>query len=407
MVTLISTPQELHDIRNDLSGNYELVNDIDLSDFKWNPIGESTTPFKGTFDGKGYKILNLTITTANNRIGLFGFTDGASIRNVAVENVNIESTNSLIGGLVGYFTNSTMDNCYTTGDLKGSYMVGGLIGGTSNSTISNCYSTATITGSVRSSSTAYIIGGLVGNESSKSIFKNCYSTGLVTNYNDTGGGFIGRTNTNSGHEATFTDCYWDIDKSGRTDSAGGKGLTTSQFADPSHFTNWDTDIWGFSDYPFLKIFTNVAKKKIVDVISVMGNLVSDIYFSRVKEINTLSHMDNIANEVNKKLTIEPISFISTITGKVDYSNRQVRSRVIDIISKMNPISSKINRNTVKVKNLTSYLKPIHSDTSVITPFRDIPIYAHSYAITSQSEAIKIENMSNSQVIKNPSYVEVI
>jgi len=51
MATLISTPQQLDDIRNNLSGIYELSNDIDMSSWgNWTPIDD----FSGSLDGKGY-----------------------------------------------------------------------------------------------------------------------------------------------------------------------------------------------------------------------------------------------------------------------------------------------------------------------------------------------------------------
>ena len=61
----ISTAQQLHDIRNNLSGSYVLTADIYLSDFnggEWAPIGDGEKPFLGNFDGRGHVIRNLRIT---------------------------------------------------------------------------------------------------------------------------------------------------------------------------------------------------------------------------------------------------------------------------------------------------------------------------------------------------------
>ena len=84
----ITTPAELDNVRNDLSGHYVLMNNIDLSDYdNWEPIGsfvpvsdapeDAETPdpkfaFTGTFNGNGYTISGLTIEQEDDATGLFG-----------------------------------------------------------------------------------------------------------------------------------------------------------------------------------------------------------------------------------------------------------------------------------------------------------------------------------------------
>lgn len=59
--TAISTPEELLNISDDLSGSYYLANDIDMSGVAFTPIGpSSSSPFTGTFDGNEHVIKNLT-----------------------------------------------------------------------------------------------------------------------------------------------------------------------------------------------------------------------------------------------------------------------------------------------------------------------------------------------------------
>ena len=90
---VITSPNELDEIRNNLSGYYILGNDIDLSSIsEWTPIGTEEEPFKGTLDGQGYSINNLTITSDNlDVVGLFGYCDRdtVSLRNINVLNINI------------------------------------------------------------------------------------------------------------------------------------------------------------------------------------------------------------------------------------------------------------------------------------------------------------------------------
>ena len=61
----IYTAGDLQNIQNDLAGNYKLMNDIDMSDFSWKPIGEDTKQklrgFTGTLDGQNFSISNLSL----------------------------------------------------------------------------------------------------------------------------------------------------------------------------------------------------------------------------------------------------------------------------------------------------------------------------------------------------------
>ncbi|MCL2159521.1 MAG: hypothetical protein FWH48_08960 [Oscillospiraceae bacterium] len=123
----ISTAAQLAAIGNDsdsLSKNYHLANDIDLSGSEWLPIGTSSLPFTGTFDGQGYVIKNLTITGDHRYAGLFGYTTEAMIKNVGLEgtNIDISSTSSDVyaGGICceSIGSNSSISNCYNTGDVS-------------------------------------------------------------------------------------------------------------------------------------------------------------------------------------------------------------------------------------------------------------------------------------------------
>ncbi len=58
----VYTTDDLDGIRNDLNGNYILMNDLIFADGEtFTPIGTQETPFMGQFDGNGYVIRNLTI----------------------------------------------------------------------------------------------------------------------------------------------------------------------------------------------------------------------------------------------------------------------------------------------------------------------------------------------------------
>ena len=95
---LICNAEQLDLIRNHLDKHFKLSNDIHLSTYLapdgeghkkwgtsgWEPIGDNITPFTGSLNGDGHRIIGLWINRTGNYIGLFGFIDGAVIRNVGV-----------------------------------------------------------------------------------------------------------------------------------------------------------------------------------------------------------------------------------------------------------------------------------------------------------------------------------
>ena len=115
-VTTISTAAQLAAIANDLSGNYKLTDDIDLSDYgAWTPIGGSTA-FSGTFEGNNKKITGLTVNTSSQYGGLFGNVSG-TVKNLNLTNVDA-SGYGYVGGLVGSAENSSeIVNCSANGNI--------------------------------------------------------------------------------------------------------------------------------------------------------------------------------------------------------------------------------------------------------------------------------------------------
>lgn len=172
----------------------KLSSNIDLSAHYWTPIGSFAGGFKGTFDGDNRIISNLLISTSGSSseacMGLFGYTEGATIQNVGVANANIDSSdeddNAYIGGLVGAANNSsTITNSYVTGSVKGKGEcdnIGGLVGDAFSSIITNSYATVSVTGGDWN----VCVGGLVGRADASTI-TNSYATGSVRGGETSGG----------------------------------------------------------------------------------------------------------------------------------------------------------------------------------------------------------------------------
>ena len=145
----------------------------------FSPIGNNSTQFTGSYDGDGYTVNGLMIDrSSTNHIGLFGYTDDATIQDLGVTNVNITGR-YYVGGLVGRNKGSTVSNCYSTGSVTGTARyVAGLVGWVlDTSTVSNSYSTVTVTGT--HISVGDYVGGLAGQVIDNSTISNCYSTGSL------------------------------------------------------------------------------------------------------------------------------------------------------------------------------------------------------------------------------------
>ena len=109
-----------------LSGDVNLA--VTRAINNWEPIGTQANPFKGTFDGGNKTISNLVVE-GENYLGLFGKTNGATIKNVKINNVTINGV-AYLGAIVGMGYTGTIDNCHVTGNVEiaGNYMVGGING---------------------------------------------------------------------------------------------------------------------------------------------------------------------------------------------------------------------------------------------------------------------------------------
>ena len=122
------------------SGDWTLTADIDLTGKTQTPIGNYGTPFTGSFDGAGHTVSGLHIA-AGEAAGLFGVTEGATVRNLtvcgSVENTfaaataetRVEGRYSGTGGIVGVaLSGTTIKDCTSRASVKGYGNVGGLCG---------------------------------------------------------------------------------------------------------------------------------------------------------------------------------------------------------------------------------------------------------------------------------------
>ena len=219
---LVSTPQELEDMKNDLAGKYMLKNDIDLSSTTHTPIGDHNAAFTGKFDGMFHEVKNMTLGagTAADHAGLFGNINGAVVMNVGIKNANLSSL-EYGGAVVGKAENSHIFNVYnestsmigSTGSSATN--AGGVVGWLKNSTLDTAYNTSDV---------GKQAGGLVGNLDYSQIM-DAYNTGAVqvntgTNINESWGGYA----TGQGTTSILHNVYL---KNNGAAAAGGNDLSMS------------------------------------------------------------------------------------------------------------------------------------------------------------------------------------
>ena len=162
-----------------------LTADIDMAGIKMNPIGTNTVHYTGTFDGQGQTISNYSFSNAGESgVGLFGYIEGATIKNVVLSAANIEGRANA-GGLVGNAQNSTVEHNQVIGStITGYDHVAAIVANAvDNTRVKFNYSNSDII------STRYQAGGVCGTVKAATIEGNLF-TGTVSNPNGTAGGLI-------------------------------------------------------------------------------------------------------------------------------------------------------------------------------------------------------------------------
>jgi hypothetical protein len=277
---------------NALRRNFFLTNDIDLSSSTfssgqgWVPIGNSTTPFVGKFNGLNYKISGLTINRGASEQGLFGNISGADIRNIRFVDVSITipvnsndpATLRYFGTLAGYSNNSLINNVRVFYGTKTSSVniyvnsvppggaggvglpvsLGGIVGTSVNTNISNVIYNGnvdgaddvggiagvfeTASGSTRTLSRAIVSGNISGTRRVGGVVGAIIDSNMeIASYN---GGISLNVGGNGQATLTNTGIYFG-GISGTTTSS----LMTESYADAT-ISNAQSDVGGFTGYLF-------------------------------------------------------------------------------------------------------------------------------------------------------------
>lgn len=225
------------------SGNYKIMNDIDLDGVTWTPI----TGFTGVLDGQGYTIRNLTVDnfTSNNQ-GMFGTIGvGGEIRNINISNFTITGKD-YVGCLVGRQVNTgtlTLKNIHILNStLVGENYVASLIGAAFDITVGNIFDCDATSVSITCDNSS---GGLFGdidldsNATDNLNIINCHVFGgtLISNEDFIGGfgGIVFGRTISDGYKAYLHTCTSSmaISSPAQTEGAGIAGFlgTTGSVVD--------------------------------------------------------------------------------------------------------------------------------------------------------------------------------
>ena len=269
---IVRTRQQLANIdtKAHLTGKYNYKQDHDIygdvtdgNDEAFTPIGAksstsktSIAAFNGTYDGQGYRILELNIIGVYNHAALFYQTDTATIKNIIMYSpsgkawVKVDYTENTVDNdtlnAAGISAdagqaNTSIENCVvagytievTGGEGKESNISNHLLGGIAAWYMGNVKNCAVIVNFVDSAGgkeggNTYV-GGIVA-QTNKGNITNCYAGGLVNKTGTIGlkmkqkvGGIVGeKTGTATADKLTIENCYSYLDLS---DLIGDSALT--------------------------------------------------------------------------------------------------------------------------------------------------------------------------------------
>ena len=164
--------------------NGRLTADIDLDGAAFAPIGNTSMPYAGTFEGGMH-----AITNANMMI--FGTVDGATIDGVNVKGGVVGGSENAAhtGSIVGHFRSGTLTRCFSTASIEnGKGDCGGLIGKIGKpAVISNCGFAGDLTCGW---SAGLLSGSTDGNDSDVTISDILLDARNVNYYNGDGHGLL-------------------------------------------------------------------------------------------------------------------------------------------------------------------------------------------------------------------------
>ena len=307
---------------------YKMTNNIDMKSENFIPIGtlknNVTYYFKGTFDGCGFSISNLSIKNTNDYsagdLGLFGYLQG-TVKNLITLSGEITLTQpgKSAGGIIGStYEGSVIQNCYNscclvTSNLKGNSFIGGIIGGIGKInygvskdlevSIKYCYNSAEITCDSTNISKAGGIVGTIGGSATQ--IDQCFNTGLITSGTNGNskecyaGGIVGCSET-----GTISNCY------------NKKYIVSGNYTDAE--VSYAGGIAGYSSKEISNCY-NVAN------ISAHAIYKTDTLNQPLNSASITSSPNRWGNIKSKKITVEKSYMKAYSAGIVGFSDNTIKN----------------------------------------------------------------------------------
>ena len=265
-VQLVFFATTVNDGYNTYEGKYIKLNkDITLDSSKqWTPIGNSTTNFKGIFDGNGKTISGIYINGDEKEQALFGClgTNGI-IRNLIIEGTIKQGGENIAGICNANY--GVIENCINKATITsaGNYYQTGGICCINYGMIQNCANLASIS--------AYDgVGGIAG--WNLGIIRNCYNKGAIYGAGWTTGGIVGHCGFGSNTVGYIYNCYNNANvTSGHSGYvagiAGGVGYDNSKAYIYNCYTIKNTTIYGnnYSNPILSNNYTTEANTKLTEL----------------------------------------------------------------------------------------------------------------------------------------------
>lgn len=172
----VSTTEEFERIRYHRDAFFVQTKNLDFTSVQnFSPIGSTTFPFTGNYDGGKYAIFNLKINlSGKENVGLFSFVTG-KVRDIKLQDCIIIGGNN-VGGIAGINRGEIL-GCVVDSKVQGQNNVGGIAGlNESDGVIRECGNFGNITCDSKQTFGSFF-GGITG--SNRSEIVNCFNHGEI------------------------------------------------------------------------------------------------------------------------------------------------------------------------------------------------------------------------------------
>lgn len=280
-VKYIATADDFMAISEDLTGNYELTCDIDMSGKAWTVLEE----FSGHLNGNGYTVKNINYTKQDSGFGIFKKVSSLGI----VERL----------GVTGYVADA--------GDWAGVICV------ENYGTIRNCWTNVVL----KSESAGGYAGLIALKNMGNGVIENCYTIGanlgMGTEYSLSKGVLLLEKEQTAHENNVFAlaDNNEFTRAIGNTPSSSSMLKTLAQMKQASLYSAWDTSIWNIQDgqLPALKTDSGARLTQ------------PEVYIVNTKESYSVS-------ELSEKPTIQvKVAAIDCDFGELNYAIKEQGSNV--------------------------------------------------------------------------------